>query len=86
MTGNGATKWIAIIISILIATVSLSVGVIRTSNKDRIDELSNHVMRHDEEIRDAREAEIRLDMRLLNIEKQTSNIDKKIDILIKRTK
>ena len=83
--GNGTTaKWISIIIAIVITFSGIAFGVVRTSNRDRIVDLQNRISQHEKEIQQMKEAEIRLDMRLLNIEKQTASIDKKVDILLER--
>lgn len=81
---NGTVKWVSIIVAIIIAMSGISFGVIRTSNREEINKLEDRVARQQKTIQQSRENEIRLDMRLSNIEEQTADINKKIDILLKR--
>ena len=83
---NGATKWIAIIVSIIIASVSLSVGIIRTSNRDKIAELMKRVGNNEVYIHSLKENNIKLDMQLEYLGKQMKDMNKKMDIVIERLK
>ena len=89
MTNNGSTaKWVAIVITTVIAMVSLSIGVIRTSNREALGELRNRVSKHDIAIHAIKEDNIEFKTeikgRLKALEKNTDKIDQKVDILIKR--
>ena len=84
VNGNGTAKWIAIIISIVVAMVSLSIGVIRTSNADKIETLQQTVNRHEEMITKMREGNVRTETQIENVQSQLEQLNKKMDIILER--
>jgi len=93
--GNGTVKWVAIIISVVIAMVSLSIGVIRTSNAEKITELKQEMQRHEELIAKQKEANTQMEIRMResnarteeqmkNVKKQLDELNKKMDIVLER--
>ena len=82
--GNGSVKWVAIIISVVIAMVSLSIGVIRTSNAEKIETLQQTVNRHEEMITRMRETNARTETQIENVQSQLEQLNKKMDIVLER--
>jgi len=84
MNSNGTAKWVAIIISVVIAMVSLSIGVIRTSNAEKIETLQRTVNRHEEMITRMRESNARTETQIENVQSQLEQLNKKMDIVLER--
>ena len=82
--GNGTVKWVAIMISVVIAMVSLSIGVIRTSNADKIETLQQAVNRHEEMITRMREGNARTETQIESVQSQLQQLNKKMDIILEK--
>jgi len=78
--------WIAIIISVVVVAISLSVGIIRTSNEHEIQAIQKRVTRHEEAIGDMREANVRNETRLDNVQRSLEHLNKKMDIVLQKLK
>ena len=87
MVQNGGTsKWITIIVSIIIVAISISIGVIRTSQKDKIYRLDMRLTKAESKVdklaidNSSQMAEINTKLRYM--QKNIDDINKKLDVII----
>jgi len=86
--GNGkiAIRWIAIIVSVVIASVSLSLGVIRTSQADRINDIQAMARANQEKVQELKESNAAITTEIQYIRREIDEINRKLDIILERSK
>jgi len=84
--GKVAIRWIAIIVSVVIASVSLSLGVIRTSQADRINDIQAMARANQEKVQELKESNAAITTEIQYIRREIDEINRKLDIILERSK
>jgi len=84
--GKIAIRWIAIIVSVVIASVSLSLGVIRTSQADRINDIQAMARANQEKVQELKESNAAITTEIQYIRREIDEINRKLDIILERSK